>query len=81
LTFEEQQASAGEEDTVKHTAGNGKKLNKLRERVVLYDSTLQSLDFILELPGVAADSAFVKDLEAKRHYFRALRYGSPDGFT
>lgn len=55
------------------SAGNGKKLNKLRERAVLYDSTLQSLDFILELPGVAADAAFVKDLEAKRSYFRALR--------
>lgn len=69
LPFEEPTAG---KDT-KHTAGNGKKLNKLRERVVLYDSTLQSLDFILELPGVAADSAFVKDLEIKRHYFRALR--------
>ncbi|KAJ6044946.1 uncharacterized protein N7446_003144 [Penicillium canescens] len=69
LSFEEPTAG---KDT-KHTVGNGKKLNKLRERVVLYDSTLQSLDFILELPGVAADSAFVKDLETKRHYFRALR--------
>lgn len=59
----------------KRDGGNGKKLTKLRERLVLYDSTLQSLDFILELPGVAADSAFVQDLEAKRGYFRALRYG------
>ncbi|KAF7719915.1 Uncharacterized protein PECH_004438 [Penicillium ucsense] len=58
---------------IKHSASNGKKLNKLRERVVLYDSTLQSLDFILELPGVAADAAFVKDVETKRCYFRALR--------
>jgi signal recognition particle subunit SRP68 len=73
LSFEEQQASANGKDAAKHTVGNGKKLNKLRERVVLYDSTLQSLEFILELPGVAADSAFVKDLEAKRLYFRALR--------
>ncbi|KAK9854685.1 Signal recognition particle subunit SRP68 [Penicillium brevicompactum] len=73
LSFEEQQVPTDNKNAAKHTAGNGKKLNKLRERVVLYDSTLQSLDFILELPGVAADSAFVKDLEAKRHYFRALR--------
>ncbi|KAJ5788540.1 hypothetical protein N7457_003530 [Penicillium paradoxum] len=73
LSFEEEQAPANGKETAKHTAGNGKRLNKLRERVVLYDSTLQSLDFILELPGVAADSAFVQDLEAKRHYFRALR--------
>ncbi|KAJ5824089.1 Signal recognition particle subunit SRP68 [Penicillium robsamsonii] len=72
LSFEEQQPTSGKE-TAKHTTGNGKKLNKLRERVVLYDSTLQSLEFILELPGVAADSDFVQDLEAKRHYFRALR--------
>lgn len=54
--------------------GRGKKLTQLRERVVLYDSTLQSLEFVLELPGVAADSAFVSELEAKRCYFRALRY-------
>lgn len=53
--------------------GSGKKISRLRERVVLYDLTLQSLEFVLELPGVAADSAFVQELEAKRHYFRALR--------
>ncbi|KAL4779610.1 hypothetical protein BJX76DRAFT_340286 [Aspergillus varians] len=52
---------------------NGKKLTWLRERVVLYDSTLQSIDFILELPGIAADSDFVRELEVKRTYFRALR--------
>ncbi|KAF3028421.1 hypothetical protein E8E15_005911 [Penicillium rubens] len=73
LSFEEQQPTTGGKETTKQATGNGKKLNKLRERVVLYDSTLQSLEFILELPGVAADSAFVQDLEAKRHYFRALR--------
>ncbi|KAJ5503453.1 Signal recognition particle subunit SRP68 [Penicillium fimorum] len=72
LSFEEQEPTSGK-GTAKHTTGNGKKLNKLRERVVLYDSTLQSLEFILELPGVAADSEFVQDLKAKRHYFRALR--------
>lgn len=76
LSFEEQQPTTSGKETAKHTTGNGKKLNRLRERVVLYDSTLQSLEFILELPGVAADSAFVQGLEAKRHYFRALRYGS-----
>ena len=74
LTFEEEQTVTGSK-VVKRNGGNGKKLNRLRERVVLYDSTLQSLEFILELPGVAADSGFVKELEAKRHYFRALRYG------
>ncbi|KAJ5246066.1 hypothetical protein N7468_001049 [Penicillium chermesinum] len=71
LTFKQEQAGTGK--YAKRDGGNGKKLTKLRERVVLYDSTLQSLDFILELPGVAADSAFVQDLESKRGYFRALR--------
>ena len=51
----------------------GRKLTRLRERVVLYDSTLQSLDSVKELPGVAADQKFVEELEAKRAYFAALR--------
>jgi signal recognition particle subunit SRP68 len=55
----------------------GKKLTRLREKVVLYDSILQSIEFILELPGVAADTTFVQELEAKRCYFRALRYEYP----
>ncbi|KAF7597100.1 hypothetical protein BBP40_010574 [Aspergillus hancockii] len=63
----------GSKASVKRDETKGKKLARLRERVVLYDSTLQSIDFILELPGVAADSAFVQELEAKRSYFRALR--------
>lgn len=57
----------------KREEGHGKKLTQLRERLVLYDSTLQSIDFVLELPGVAADTTFVPELEAKRSYFRALR--------
>ena len=51
----------------------GRKVTRLREKVVLYDSTLQSLDFVKELPGVAADQEFIGDLEAKRAYFAALR--------
>ena len=54
--------------------GNGKKLARLRERLVLYDATLQSLDSVKELPGVAADEIFMKELEAKRAYFAALRW-------
>ena len=50
-----------------------RKLTRLRERVVLYDSTLQSLDSVKELPGVAADQKFVEELEAKRAYFAALK--------
>lgn len=51
----------------------GRKLVRLKERVVLYDSTLQSLDSVKELPGVAADQNFLAELESKRSYFAALR--------
>lgn len=73
LTFQEDNPPKDSKEAQRATS-NGKKLNKLRERVVLYDSTLQSLEFILELPGVAGDTSFVQELEAKRRYFRALRY-------
>ncbi|PYI00150.1 hypothetical protein BO71DRAFT_393768 [Aspergillus ellipticus CBS 707.79] len=63
----------GAKTSTKQDEATGKKLARLRERVVLYDSTLQSIEFILELPGVAADSEFVRELGAKRCYFRALR--------
>lgn len=53
--------------------GTGRKLARLRERVVLYDATLQSLDSIKELPGVAADGALTTELNAKRAYFQALK--------
>lgn len=57
----------------KHEESTGRKLTRLRERVALYNSTLQSLDSVKELPGVAADQKFVQELEAKRAYFAALR--------
>lgn len=53
--------------------GTGRKLAHFREKAVLYDSILQSLDSIKELPGVAADSAFLEELEAKYGYFSALK--------
>lgn len=52
---------------------SGRKLSRLREQVALYDSILQSLDMVKELPGVIADTAFVNELDAKRAYFRALK--------
>lgn len=55
-------------------SNNGKFVSQLRERVALYDSTLQSLEFVRDLPGVAGDSEFVEELETKRSYFRSLRY-------
>ncbi|EFR00079.1 hypothetical protein MGYG_03086 [Nannizzia gypsea CBS 118893] len=51
----------------------GRRIGRLREHVVLYDSILQSLESVKELPGVAADAAFVRELEAKHSYFKSLR--------
>jgi len=34
---------------------------------------VQSLDSVKELPGVAADGAFLKELRGKRSYFQALK--------
>jgi signal recognition particle subunit SRP68 len=53
--------------------GTGRKLAHLREKAVLYDSILQSLDSIKELPGIAADEAFQEELQAKYDYFSALK--------
>ncbi|KAI9760413.1 MAG: hypothetical protein M4579_001709 [Chaenotheca gracillima] len=53
--------------------GTGRRLARLRERVVLYDATLQSVDSVKELPGVAADKTFMSELQSKREYFQALR--------
>ena len=61
------QASTAKKETVPRS------LRRLRERAVLYDGILQSFESIKELPGVAADSEFVSELEAKRAYFASLR--------
>lgn len=53
--------------------GTGRKLAHLREKAVLYDSILQSLDSIKELPGVANDEDFIEELDAKYSYFSALK--------
>ena len=55
------------------TDGSGRKLAKLKERVVLFDAALQSLDSIKNLPGVAGDEEFMTELESKRAYFASLR--------
>jgi signal recognition particle subunit SRP68 len=53
---------------------SGRKIIRLRERVVLYDNTLQSLESIKDLPGVAADQELLEELGVKRAYFASLRY-------
>lgn len=63
----------GRKATEVQEESTGRKLTRLRERVVLHNSTIQSLDSVKELPGVAADQKFVEELDAKRAYFAALR--------
>jgi signal recognition particle subunit SRP68 len=53
--------------------GNGRKLARLRERVVLYDAILQSIDSVKDVPGAVRDAAFVEELDGKKAYFQALK--------
>ena len=75
LTFEPEQRST---PSNKATAppkpeSSGKQITRLRERTALYDSILQSLESVKDLPGVLADTTFVTELDAKYAYFRALK--------
>ena len=51
----------------------GASLASLRKMVALYDTILQSLNSISELPGVAGDTDLVQELKGRTAYFRALR--------
>ncbi|CCU74223.1 signal recognition particle 68 kDa protein [Blumeria hordei DH14] len=51
-----------------------RRLSRLRENVVLYDAILQSICSMKELPGVAADTALVEELESRYDYFSSLKY-------
>ena len=53
--------------------GRGHKLARLKERVVLYDATIQSINSIKDFRGAMRDTTFVEELEGKAHYFRALK--------
>ena len=55
------------------TEPRAKKLARLRERVVLYDASIQSIDSVKELRGAMRDEAFVQELDGKRAYFQALK--------
>ncbi|KAK5138591.1 hypothetical protein LTR08_000179 [Meristemomyces frigidus] len=50
-----------------------RKLARLRERVVLYASIIQSIDSIKALRGAMRDETFVAELDGKIAYFRALK--------
>lgn len=74
LLLDGEQSDAEERRKAFREQSGGKILAQFRDKVALYDSILQSLDFVQELPGVAGDADFVAELELKRDYFRALRY-------
>lgn len=50
-----------------------KKLAKLKEKVALYDGTLQNFESIKELPGIAADEELAGKLNSYEKYFEALK--------
>ncbi|KAK4234672.1 signal recognition particle subunit SRP68 [Achaetomium macrosporum] len=51
----------------------GRQIARLKEKVVLYDGILQSLESIKELPGVANDQDLSGRLDATSQYFTALK--------
>ncbi|KAK0620275.1 hypothetical protein B0T14DRAFT_603900 [Immersiella caudata] len=51
----------------------GRQIAKLKEKVVLYDGILQSIESVSELPGVANDQELSSRLEAIEEYFTALK--------
>ena len=48
-------------------------LARLRERVVLLDASIQSIEQVKDLPGALRDESFVSELDDKVAYFRALK--------
>lgn len=72
--FEEKKPKSGKRARDQHKyEPRGSQLARLRERVVLYDLTIQSIDSIKELRGAMRDESFVREIDGKRAYFQALR--------
>ncbi|KAM3076830.1 signal recognition particle subunit srp68 [Clarireedia jacksonii] len=67
------QSKKGAKQSHPQAEATGRKLARLREKLVLYDAILQSVESIKELPGVAADSTLQEELDAKYNYFQALK--------
>ncbi|KAK3936776.1 hypothetical protein QBC46DRAFT_357236 [Diplogelasinospora grovesii] len=70
---EEQQEEEEAEPQRKKDEAPGRQIARLKEKVVLYDGTLQSLESITELPGVANDEELSTRLQATLQYFTALK--------
>ncbi|KAL2267710.1 hypothetical protein VTJ83DRAFT_4987 [Remersonia thermophila] len=51
----------------------GRQIARLKEKVVLYDGVLQSLESIRELPGIANDEGLTRRLDGTSQYFTALK--------
>lgn len=51
----------------------GRRLARLKEKTALYDGTLQNLQTIKELPGIAADEGLVMSIGGCESYFQALK--------
>ena len=66
------QKRAAEEQRLRNEPPS-KQLSRLKEKVALYNSTLQSLDTVKELPGVSQDEALSVTLDATNKYFLALK--------
>lgn len=61
------------EDSKPKEVRMSRKLNKLKERVALYDGALQNLEEAKALPGVPADEELTQRLVATENYFTALK--------
>ena len=70
-----QKEEEGSDERSKYEAP-GRQIAKLKEKIVLYDGILQSLESIRELPGVANDQELSARLDATSQYFIALKYDS-----
>jgi signal recognition particle subunit SRP68 len=51
-----------------------RRIARLKEKVALYDATLQSLEAVKVLPGIPADEKLSSALDATVKYFNALKY-------
>lgn len=51
----------------------GRKLVRLRERTVLYDASIQSINSVKDLRGAMRDAKFIEELDSKVKYFRTLK--------
>lgn len=72
LTLPKRQINRPATDKVKPESVS-QRLASLKERVVLLDAILQSIESVKDLRGAMRDEAFVRELDGKLAYFRALK--------